>query len=71
MSRKIRRHVALSYGPHHCIGAAVARLQARVALEELIGAFPDFTVDFEKGEFAGGHFVRRYVTLPFNPKGDA
>lgn len=71
VSRKIRRHVALSYGPHHCIGAAVARLQARVALEELIGAFPDFTVDFEKGEFAGGHFVRRYVTLPFNPKGDA
>ena len=35
--RKIRRHVALSYGPHFFIGAATARLQARIALEELIG----------------------------------
>lgn len=67
--RKIRRHVALSYGPHHCIGAAAVRMQARVALEELIGRCPNFAVDYERGEFASGSHVRRYATLPFNAKG--
>ncbi len=62
--RKIRRHVALSYGPHFCIGAATARLQARIALEELIGRCPDFRVDFENG-----NCVRRYVSMPFSAGG--
>jgi len=44
----------------------VARLQARVALEELLGRFPRFTVDAEAGEFAPGNFVRRYRSLPFD-----
>ncbi len=69
ISRKIRRHVALSYGPHHCIGAAAVRLQARVALEELIGRCPEFTVDFAAGEFAGGNYVRRYISMPFSATG--
>ena len=69
VTRKIRRHLALSYGPHHCIGAAVARLQARIALEELIGLCPDFTVDFAKGTFAGGNYVRRYHSMPFSATG--
>ena len=69
ITRKIRRHVALSYGPHHCIGAHVVRLQSRIALEELIGRCPDFTVDFAAGKFASGNYVRRYVSLPFSAKG--
>ena len=69
ITRKIRRHVALSYGPHHCIGAAVVRLQSRVAFEELIARCPDFKVDYAAGEFAGGNYVRRYATLPFSATG--
>ena len=69
VSRKIRRHVALSYGPHHCIGAATVRLQARVALEELLGRCPDFRVDFAKGRFSSGNYVRRYVSMPFSATG--
>ena len=68
--RKIRRHVALSYGPHHCVGAAAVRLQARVALEELTSRCPDFTVDAAKGEFAGGNYVRRYLSMPLHPDGN-
>ncbi len=64
--RKNRRHLALSYGPHHCVGAAIARLQGRVALEELLKAFPDFTIDAEQARFAPGNFVRRYASLPFS-----
>jgi cytochrome P450 len=66
ITRKIRRHVAFSYGPHHCIGAATVRLQSRIALEELLARCPDFTVDFAKGTFASGNYVRRYTTLPFS-----
>jgi cytochrome P450 len=69
LTRKIRRHVALSYGPHHCIGAATVRLQARIALEELLGRCPDFSVDFAAGTFASGNYVRRYLSMPFSAKG--
>ena len=71
VTRKIRRHVALSYGPHHCIGAATVRMQSRIVLEELLARCPDFSVDYAKGEFAGGNYVRRYVSLPFRAKGAA
>ncbi|MCH2187115.1 cytochrome P450 [Myxococcota bacterium] len=71
ITRRLRRHLAFSFGPHHCIGAAVARMQARIALEELFDRCPDFVVDPEAGQFAGGHFTRRYATLPFRPTGHA
>ena len=63
--RRPRRHLGFSYGPHHCIGAAAARAQARIALEELLARCPAFSVDFEAGRFAPGAFVRRYESLPF------
>ena len=69
ITRKIRRHVALSYGPHHCIGAATVRLQSRIALEELTRRCPDFNVDYASGTFAGGNYVRRYITMPFSATG--
>ena len=71
MTRKIRRHLSFSYGAHHCIGAAIARLQTSIALEELLTRCPDFTVDGDTGQFAPGHFVRRYETLPFDAVGAA
>lgn len=69
VGRKPRQIMSFGYGAHHCLGAAVARLQSRVALEELLGRFPDFTVDAAAGEFAPGHFVRRYRSLQFSPTG--
>jgi len=71
VTRKIRRIMSFGYGPHHCIGAAIARLQARVALEELLSRCPDFAVDAAAGRYAPGHFVRRYESLPFTAKGAA
>jgi len=66
VTRRIKRHVAFSYGPHHCIGAAAARLQASVVLEELLSRCPDFGVDAEAGRYAPGPFVRRFESLPFD-----
>jgi enoyl-CoA hydratase/carnithine racemase len=38
--RKIDRHVTFSYGVHCCFGAALARLEGRIALEEILKRFP-------------------------------
>lgn len=69
VDRRPRQILSLGYGAHHCLGAAVARLVARVTLTELLARTPDFTVDFERGEFATGNYVRRYRSLPFSTTG--
>ena len=43
--RPIERHLALGHGIHHCLGAALARLETRVALEELVRRFPLYDID--------------------------
>jgi cytochrome P450 len=64
--RPLVRHLALGYGAHHCLGAAVARMMGAVTLERLLARFPAFEVDGERGRFAEGMFVRRYESLPFS-----
>jgi cytochrome P450 len=65
VDRRITAILTFGYGAHHCLGAAAARLMARVALEELLARCPRFAVDHEAGRFGPGHFVRRYESLPF------
>ena len=43
-TRDTADHVAFGFGVHFCLGAALARLEARVALEELLARVPDFAV---------------------------
>jgi len=63
------RHLAFAAGAHHCLGAAAARLQARVVLSELLARFPRFAADPAAGTFCPGNYTRRYATLPFTPGG--
>ena len=65
VTRNARQIVTFGSGAHHCLGAAAARLMARVVLEELLCRCPHFAVDEMAGRFAPGHFVRRYESLPF------
>ena len=67
VGRAIPRMLTFSSGNHFCLGAAAARLQGRVVLEELLARCPDFTVDAGRGVFADGAFTRRYQSLPFSP----
>ncbi len=64
--RRIARVLAFSHGTHYCIGAAAARLQGRVVLEELLARCPDFSVDVAAGSYATGNYVRRHASLPWS-----
>ena len=52
--RTFSRHASFGYGPHFCLGAALARLEARVALEETLARFPTWDID-EAGPALGAH----------------
>ena len=65
VDRKPKRILSLGYGPHHCLGAAVARTMGKVALQQILQNCPKFSVDSASGKFASGSFVRRHEYLPF------
>ena len=64
VNRAIDRHVSLGYGLHFCLGASLARLEARVALEETLLRFPEWEVDWEKTEMVHTSTVRGYAKVP-------
>ena len=62
--RHIGRHQAFGYGIHLCLGAALARLEGRVALDEVLTRFPEWEVDYDKAKRARTSTVRGWETLP-------
>jgi len=49
IDRKDNRHLSLGQGAHFCLGASLARLEARVAFEELLARYPEYTLAREPG----------------------
>jgi len=43
--RTIERHLGFGFGLHYCVGAALARLESRIAFEELLRVAPDYELD--------------------------
>jgi cytochrome P450 len=64
VTRRPRSILTFSHGAHHCLGAAAARMQSRVALTELLTRCPDFEVDEAGIVWAGGSYVRRPQSVP-------
>lgn len=65
VTRRPRNILTFSHGAHHCLGAAAARMQSRVALTELLARCPDFEVDEPGIVWADGSYVRRPLSMPF------
>src|SRR5215469_14991213 len=64
IQRDVDRYVSLGLGRHLCLGASLARLETRVAFEELLKRFPDFTFDETGVERAYSSNVRGLAKLP-------
>ena len=62
--RDIGQHLTFGYGLHFCLGAALARLEGRVALDEVLTRFPDWEVDLDNAELAHTSTVRGWETMP-------
>lgn len=65
VNRKIDRHLAFAFGPHVCLGAPLARLEGRIAVEETLKRFPEWDVEWDGCEIVHtGSAVRGYSKLP-------
>ncbi|MFG1807405.1 cytochrome P450 [Streptomyces sp. NPDC049040] len=64
--RDARGHIAFGHGIHYCVGAPLARLEARIALRGLLDAFPDLALDADPAElpWRGGVMMRGPRQLP-------
>jgi cytochrome P450 len=57
-------HLSFGHGLHFCLGSALARMQARVVLEEVIKRWPDWEVDYANAAKAHTSSVRGWSKLP-------
>lgn len=64
VQRRAERHVSLGFGIHFCLGASLARLEGRVALEETFARFPTWEVDWDGTEMIHTSTVRGWEHVP-------
>ena len=51
-------------GTHYCLGSALARLEGRVALEEILKRFPEWEIDIDNARMASSPALRGWDSLP-------
>jgi cytochrome P450 len=64
VTRTNPRILAFGHGAHVCLGAAVARLEARVALQEFLARYPEYEVDEDAVEFLHSGNVQGPTSVP-------
>ena len=62
--RDVGQHLTFGYGIHFCLGAALARLEGRIALDEVLQRFPEWEVDRDNARLSPTSTVRGWETLP-------
>ena len=62
--REPKQHASFGFGAHFCVGAALARLEGRVALEETLKRYPEWDVEWTDTERVHTSSVRGYLKLP-------
>jgi cytochrome P450 len=59
-----QHHLTFGCGIHYCLGAALARLEGRIALDEVLNRFPEWELDMENSRRAPTSTVRGWDSLP-------
>jgi cytochrome P450 len=62
--RKPHQHLAFGLGIHYCLGASLARLEGRVALEEILKRFPEWGTDLQNARWASASAARGWDSMP-------
>ncbi|BBY43282.1 cytochrome P450 [Mycolicibacterium celeriflavum] len=61
---RIGPHLSFGQGLHFCLGSSLARMQASVALEEMLKRWPEWEIDLENAAMAHTSSVRGWGSLP-------
>jgi cytochrome P450 len=62
--RKPGQSMTFSFGTHFCLGANLAKIEARVAFETILPKIPEWTCDYSKAHRTGGAETRGWESLP-------
>jgi cytochrome P450 len=62
--RKKGLHLTFILGPHYCLGSALARMEGRIALEEILRRWPSWDVDWDEAKLQQTSSVRGWERLP-------
>ncbi|MCA2253086.1 cytochrome P450 [Mycobacterium intracellulare] len=62
--RKPGGHLTFGRGAHFCVGSPLARLEGRVALEEVLKRFPEWTIDMDNARRSRTSTVRGWDSMP-------
>lgn len=64
LGRINNHHGAFAFGPHYCLGAPLARLEAQIAIPALLAAFPDLHLAASEVEWHPNFVLRGLKSLP-------